>query len=588
MAIICWRQVMGCFRVLWGIGMMYFFIVCSMLLQLTAAVLALRLIPETGRRWSWILLSLGLAGMVLRRAHVLILMLSTGYTPDLVYELIGLAVSLAVFMGIALIRPLFRKLKEANEKLVESELRFRTMADFTHDWEYWRGPDGNFVYMSPSCEQITGYAQSEFMASSKLLERIVHPEDKERVVNHIAAEPQNKAVGELDYRIIACDGSIHWIAHCCTPVFGLQNEYLGVRASNRDITPRKQVEARLEQSRRLYHDLVEQAQSIILELNLAGEVVFINGFAQKFFGYNARELQGVRAIGTLLPETYAEMDNFLPKGRKPIFDESEARRKNGATAWISWARSVITDESGKPKGILCVGMDNTERKAAEKLKEDVERIVRHDLKSPLMGIIGLPRLMLHEDNLTDEQKEMLTAMQESGQQMLQLVNQSLNLYKLETGGYDYHPRAVDLLEIVRRVVRELRSRFSVCSEFEVVFNGKPAADSDQMFLPGDETLLYGMAANLIKNALEASGEESVVVSLQIADPCIMEIHNQLPVPDQVRDIFFDKYATQGKNDGTGLGTYSALLAVKAHGGTITMRSSAAAGTVVRVELPCSH
>ncbi len=568
--------------------MMYFFIICSIFLQLAAAVLALRLIPETGRRWSWILLSLGLVGMVLRRTHILFLMISSDYTADLFFELIGLAISLAVFAGIARIRPLFRRLKEANEQLAESELRFRTMADFTYDWEYWLGPDGNFVYMSPSCEQFTGYSQAEFMANPALLKRIVHPEDKERVVTHMDSELPQKVVGDLDYRIIASDGSVHWISHCCRPVFGLSKEYLGVRASNRDITRRKQIEARLEQSRHLYHDLVEQAQCVILELNFAGEIVFINGFAQNFFGYSAQELQGVQAVGTLLPENCKEINSALHKGPKPIFYESEAWRKDGGKAWISWACSVIMDESESPKGILCMGMDKTARNEAEKLKEDVERIVRHDLKSPLMGIIGLPRLMLHDDNLTAEQKEMLEALQESGEQMLQLVNQSLNLYKLETGSYDYHPRPVNLLEIVRRVIRNLRMRYPECPGVEVFYNGAAAGETDQMLLPGDETLLYGMAANLIKNALEASGNETVVITLEQAQPCVMEVRNSLQVPEQIRDDFFEKYATYGKSGGTGLGTYSALLAVKAHGGSISMRSSDDAGTVVRVELPCTQ
>jgi len=222
---------------------MYLMITASIILQLAAAVLALCLIPLTGRRWSWILISLGLAGMVVRRAHVLILMHRGLDEPNLMFELIGLAISAAVFLGIAQIRPMFRQLKEFNKKLTESEERFRTVADFVHDWEYWRGPDGAFIYMSPSCVQVTGYSHSEFMADPELMERILHPEDREAVAAHMAVETDERGMGDLDFRIITADGSTHWIGHRCLPMIDGQGQYLGVRVSNRNIDNRKWAEA---------------------------------------------------------------------------------------------------------------------------------------------------------------------------------------------------------------------------------------------------------------------------------------------------------------------------------------------------------
>ncbi len=124
-------------------------IISSIALQLTAALLALRLIPETGHRISWSLISLSLAGMVYRRIHTLMLAIDGTAQPDMAFELIGLGVSAIVLVGIILIRPIFRQLREANEQLVVSEKRFRTVADFTHDWEYWRGQDGSFCTCPP-------------------------------------------------------------------------------------------------------------------------------------------------------------------------------------------------------------------------------------------------------------------------------------------------------------------------------------------------------------------------------------------------------------------------------------------------------
>ncbi|OEU65274.1 MAG: hypothetical protein BA863_08495 [Desulfovibrio sp. S3730MH75] len=567
-------------------------IVVSMLLQLVAAVLALRLIPLTGRRWSWILISLGLVGMIMRRVYSFAQRDLGSAEYDLEFELLGLAISFAMILGIALILPMFRQLKDANEKLADSEERFRTVAEFTHDWEYWRRPNGDFAYISPSCVRITGYSRTKFMDDPELLERIVHPDDKDTVALHLSKEMDTGEMGDLDYRIIAIDGSVHWISHHCMRVFDEKGKYLGSRASNRNIDNRKLAEARLQKSRKQYLDLVEQAQSVILELNLAGEVIFVNGFAQNIFGYKLSELKGSQAIGTLFPSKDSEGRNlkkmisaFIHNGETLLFDEIEIIHKDGHRRWVSFATSIVLNEKAQPEGVLCVGIDITERKAAEKLKEDVERIVRHDLKSPLMGIIGLPRLLQTEDNITERQKDMLKAVEEAGEQMMNLINQSLNLYKLETGTYHYQPQLVNWLEIVSRASRDLSTQLSGLPPIEITVNGNPASGVDDIIISGDSTLLYSMAANLLKNGLEASGEEPVHVNFQTGNPCVMEIHNRLAVPLKIRDTFFKKYATHGKSSGTGLGTYSAVLAVRAHRGHISMQSSDTEGTFVRVELP---
>ena len=203
-----------------------------------------------------------------------------------------------------------------------------------------------------------------------------------------------------------------------------------------------------------------------------------------------------------------------------------------------------------------------------------------------MGIIGLPHLLLRDDNLTADQREMLVALEGAGKHLLQLINQSLNLYKLESGTYAYHPESVDLLAIVAQSVRDQQAQISEQSDVEVLVEGASMAEGKQVLVPGDETLLYCMVGNLLKNALEAGDDAPVVIAIQPGDPCVLEVRNRQPVPPEVRDHFFEKYATHGKKGGTGLGTYSALLAVRAHGGRISMLSSESTGTTVRVELPC--
>ena len=95
------------------------------------------------------------------------------------------------------------------------------MADFNYNWEYWRSQDNRFLYVSPSCERITGYAREEFIQDPGLLLRIIHPGDHERVSAHMREDMRGEAC-ELEFRILHRDGRERWVSHACQPVVDAQ------------------------------------------------------------------------------------------------------------------------------------------------------------------------------------------------------------------------------------------------------------------------------------------------------------------------------------------------------------------------------
>ena len=118
-----------------------------------------------------------------------------------------------------------------------------TVADFTHDWEYWRLPDETFAYVSPSCLRLTGYEAAEFHRRPSLLNEIVVPEDRPRWDAHgrLALAGSGRRRG-LEFRIRRADGQVRWIEHVCPPVNGQDGRFLGLRGSNRDVTEKKRSE----------------------------------------------------------------------------------------------------------------------------------------------------------------------------------------------------------------------------------------------------------------------------------------------------------------------------------------------------------
>jgi PAS domain S-box-containing protein len=131
--------------------------------------------------------------------------------------------------------------KHIEEALQESEKKYRTIADYTVDWEYWKGPSNEMLYMSPSFERITGYPRTQFMAHPNLLKLIIHPDDRQLVEDHWS-NITSQEKGAMEFRIIRQDGAIRWIEHVCQPIQVANGQYKGRRVSNRDITERRQAE----------------------------------------------------------------------------------------------------------------------------------------------------------------------------------------------------------------------------------------------------------------------------------------------------------------------------------------------------------
>jgi len=215
-----------------------------------------------------------------------------------------------------------------------------------------------------------------------------------------------------------------------------------------------------------------------------------------------------------------------------------------------------------------------------KLRDDVELITRHDLKNPLSAIINTSDTLLKSQYMGVEQRQSVETIREFSYDMLGMINRSLDLYKMEKGVYKLKPTSFDIVQTTQKLVNESRTighELGIAIEFE--------ATSVCMAL-GEELLCLSLLGNLIRNAVEATQKEGVVkVKVQYDEKVKIYIHNTALIPEDMRENFFEKYATSGKNQGTGLGTYSARLMAKAQHGNIAFSSKEGKGTTLLVTLP---
>lgn len=156
------------------------------------------------------------------------------------------------------------------ESLQQSESHLKIVADYSSNWEYWRLPDDRFLYMSPSVETLTGYSIHDFDTDIDLLLAIIHPGDRDLFRYHTHDTDSHGHILPLEIRIICKNGDVRWISHVCQAVFTPDGLPWGWRASNQDITARKQMEHELfEQTEELEEEIAEReaAQANLEELN---------------------------------------------------------------------------------------------------------------------------------------------------------------------------------------------------------------------------------------------------------------------------------------------------------------------------------
>ncbi len=194
---------------------------------------------------------------------------------------------------------------------------------------------------------------------------------------------------------------------------------------------------------------------------------------------------------------------------------------------------------------------------------------------------------LQSVDLAAEHSKMLEQLQASGMRMMRMINSSLELYKMETGSYQYQPKSVDLVLVLRGVMNELAS-LALAKQVEIKFIvlGEENGQQERFMVMAEEMLCHTLVANLLKNALEATSRGGhVILELRQDDKWhVIEVRNPGSLPPEVADNFFGKYVTAGKQGGTGLGTYSAKLIAEAQNATIELVLGKDMITV-RVSLP---
>ncbi len=518
--------------------------------------------------------------------------------------------------------------KEAEAALQASEEKFRTVADFTYDWEYWINEQGSFNYISPSCERITGYSVQEFEENPALLLDIIHPDDRSHFSRHLDEELETSKVCHLNFRVITRTGEERWISHYCQPVYGHDKKFLGRRASNRDISVQKKAQENIklnEMRQAALLDLYEKQALPIKEvcdfvleasLPLTGSEIGFMGFLnddesqmtihawsksvmaqckihENPIVFNIAEAgvwgEAVRQRQAIIINDYksSPLKKGIPDGHVgivrfmavPLFDEE----KIVALVAVGNKSQEYEEQDIRQLQLLIEGMWQIikRRQAEDKLIKQAEMIkhftnsVSHDLKNPAIAIHGLTKILKKKckDFSPEKLGNFINQIAKSSEQIVSL-SEDINTY-ISTREAPLHLTSLDLKQIWQTIreefVPQLRKRKIEWIESEI----------DTPKIRADQNGLLRVYRNLVDNALKYGGSGLSEITLNFETSVthhILSVQNngELIPAEEIDSIFevFNRKASESAPAGTGLGLAIVMEVAKNHKGKSWAESGA--------------
>ena len=492
--------------------------------------------------------------------------------------------------------------KRAEDELRASEEKFRTVADFTYGWEAWRGPDGMYRYVSPSCERNSGRVIAEFMADSTLMLRITHPDDQARLSEHYHAAMREARDQHLavDFRIITPDGETRWINHLCTPVYATDGEWLGRRESNRDITDRKYMEEHLTL-------LFDAAPDPIVLFDPTWTFCDVNHAYETITGYTRAELIGQKPIA--LGIIAADSVDSLRLAREAIAQhktvlpfELSLQSKNGEWVQVEVNLHEVTLDH-RPFYLSAMHDIGARKRAEAQLRESNRKLLElielksrfvsfasHEFRTPLTTIMFTADILRAYRSKMDDAKidTRLQQIISESEHMQGLIDEVLKLTRAQSAGYVLNAATLDLDAECSEIVDRFEQNPTLAHTLTYTSNVAP------LYASVDAKLMKEAITNLISNALKYSSAGTTVgIDLTASDArIVLRVSDQgIGIPaDDLPHLFepFHRAGNVGQIKGTGLGLSITKNAVELHGGTITAASEVGRGTTFTITLPFSR
>jgi PAS domain S-box-containing protein len=512
--------------------------------------------------------------------------------------------------------------KKAEKRLQESEEKLRVMFGSITDGVIVTDLTGTVVEANAGAAHLIGYSNKEELIGRNAFE-FVSPKDRALAMNATKKTLEEGLIQErAEYTILTADGREIDTDSSAAVLYDSSGNPTGIVNVVRDITDRKHAEEKLKESEEKFRTFVDTASDLLNITDRAGNITDVNESMARVLGYSKEELIGMHFTQILPLKTFERdfkppFEKFIKRGGEIAFDTAFTT-KDGKEVYGELRSVAIHDKRGRYVGSRAVFHDLTERKKAEQelqekneqLKAQREELVRkatelelvsqakseflasmsHELRTPLSAVIGFSELMLDgvPGEINDEQRGCLNDILDSGRRLLSLINDILDLSKVEAGKIELKPQNLDIANIVSDVVQIIKPVLNKNrQEIEVsVTQGLPE-------VRGDKNRLEQILLNLLSNAskfTEQGGRMRIHVGRK-GDYCqVAVIDTGIGIKKEDQEHVFEAFVqgetlSDRKKEGTGLGLTLTKRFVEAIGGRIWMESEYGKGSTFIFTIP---
>ncbi|MBX7484078.1 PAS domain S-box protein [Qipengyuania qiaonensis] len=498
--------------------------------------------------------------------------------------------------------------KQARERLAESESRFQALANLAPAGIFRTNALGHCTYVNAAWLRLTGLDGDNWQGER--WGQALHPDDRERVISVWSHAVEYREECRMEFRWLRPDGSTVWVDTIGRPEYDHTGQVVGFIGVNLDVTEHHEAIAALARRDEQLSLITENVTDAVLRLDLDGTCVYASPSAKDLF-----ELPAPALIGANLMTDFHEEDDArvratfaaLARGEKEsalIAFRSAAPTDPGRFRWMEANCAPLHDpKSGQPVEIIAsirnVSHTKTleaELRAARAEAENAATAksaflanMSHDIRTPMNGLLGFAEL-LKGTELDDKQEEYVQMIAESGRGMMQLLNDILDLSKIEAGLMQISLEPVDLRHKLTGVVRLLEPiARDKHVRLELVID-----DDIPKWVTGDRLRFRQIALNLIGNAIKFTERGSVTVRAMPSE-CGKKLEFSVTdtgigiAEDDLDNIFQQFTQADGsvarRFGGSGLGLSITTQLARLLGGEVTVKSQIGKGSTIMVTLP---
>ncbi len=431
---------------------------------------------------------------------------------------------------------------------------------------------------------------------------MVFRDDREVFEEHRTNKPVPGAIHDIECRIISKAGTKRWIRHFCQPVFTASGKFLGIRASNIDIDKRKNAEIRLQKSEALLRSVYETAGVGMALLDPNANFLKVNPSFCEMVGYSEEELL-TGGITVTHPDDLQESEVLLQQLREGQLQkhvmEKRYLRKDGRTIQIQHHASIIHDILGFPYLFVIQAHDVTALKEATRKAEESDLLktsflhnLSHEIRTPANAIQGFSELLKQPDLTIAEKEEFIGILHQSVRHLIDILNDTVEISKLETNQVSISNAPVDLNRLMRNVYHECRQKYThaIGQLDDFLLELQPGLD---VHLVADELRIGQILTCLLSNAFKFTSSGKVTFGYMVDQPGQVTFFVKdtgIGIPPDKQSVIFEKFR-QGENTttriygGLGIGLTIAQGLVKVMDGKIWLTSAEGKGSTFYFSIP---